>query len=152
MKNLTAFLLTASLLLCNFVFITTIAADGSFDKSIYEERRQRLMEKMEGGIAIFKSAEEYVRNNDVEFPYRQDSDFYYLTGFEEKESAFLLIPGAEQEFIMFVRKRNPMMEGIDGSRAGIKGAMETFGADTAFAIDDFEKQVPRYARHGFLIY
>ena len=47
---------------------------------------------------------------------------------------------------MFVRKRNPMMEGIDGSRAGIKGAMETFGADTAFAIDDFEKQVPRYLR------
>ena len=83
---------------------------GGSSLDVFEQRRQQLMAKMDGGIAIFKSEKVANRNNDMDYEYRQDSDFYYLTGFEEDSSAFLLIPGAKQEFIMFVQQRNPAME------------------------------------------
>ena len=144
MKKLVVVYFAINFLLLCFPNLATAAAESSFNKELYQQRRAKLMENMAGGIAIFISAEEHVRNNDVEFPFRQDSDFYYLTGFEEKESAFLLIPGADQEFIMFVRGRNLTHEGVDGKRAGVNGAMEIFGADTAFTIDQLEKKLPRY--------
>jgi Xaa-Pro aminopeptidase len=117
---------------------------GGSSLDIFGQRRQQLMAKMDGGVAIFKSAMVANRNNDVDYEYRQDSDFYYLTGFKEPNSAFLLIPGAEQEFIMFVQQLNPAMEIYIGKRNGVEGAMEVFGADTAFTFDKFEEKLPQY--------
>lgn len=110
------------------------------------------MDKMEGGIAIFKSAKVSNRNYDVDYEYRQNSDFYYLTGFEEPESAILLIPDAEQEFIMFVRQRNPAMEAWTGKSYGIEGAMNVFRADTAFTFNKFEEMLPAYLRGKGKVY
>ena len=107
------------------------------EKLIYKQRREILLNQMDGGIAIFKGAKSVNRNGDVEYPFRQNSDVYYLTGFNEPASAFLVIPGEKKKFVMFVRQRNLMMEIWMGKRAGIEGAMQEFGADTAFGIGLF---------------
>ncbi len=128
------------------------AESQDFDKEEFAQRRLQFMEKMNSGVAIFTSAKVANRSNDVDYQYRQDSDFYYLTGFEEPESAFLLMPGAKDEFIMFVRQRNPAAETWTGKRVGVHGAMHTFGADTAFTIDKFEEMLPRFLRRKEKVY
>lgn len=110
----------------------------------YARRRRQLMRMMgKGGIAILPSAPETMRNRDTAYPYRQDSDFLYLTGFEEPESVAVLIPGREHgEFILFCRERNPEREAWDGPRAGQDGAQSEFGADDAFPISDLDDILP----------
>lgn len=110
----------------------------------FKERRSRLMEQMEAGsIAIVPSAREQIRNNDVHYPFRQNSDFYYLTGFDEPDSCCVLIPGrAQAETILFVREKNKEREIWDGYRAGPEGAVKDFGADDAFPIDDIDDIIP----------
>jgi Xaa-Pro aminopeptidase len=112
----------------------------------YAQRRQRLMKEMDGGIAIFKSSKVKNRSNDTSFEYRQDSDFYYLTGFDEPSAVFLLMPGQEKKFVMFVQPRNPNTLIWTGERYGIEGAMEKFGADTAFASSDLTKKLQEYLK------
>jgi Xaa-Pro aminopeptidase len=114
------------------------------DKNEFAGRRQKFMEKMDGGIAVFKSNEFVARNNDVDYEFRQESDFYYLTGFDKPKSAFLLIPGSEKEFIMFVREKNPFKEMWSGKFHGIEEAMNIFGADTAYCIERFEEMLPEF--------
>ena len=83
----------------------TFASD--FSKETFRQRRQKLMETMGEGIAIFVNPGHSTRSNDTfYYPYRANSDFYYLTGFDEPETAFLLLPGARKEFIMFVLPEN----------------------------------------------
>lgn len=110
----------------------------------FKERRKRLMEHMElGSIAIIPSAKEIIRNNDVHFPFRQNSDFQYLTGFEEPDALAVLMPGREQgEYVLFVRDKNKEREIWDGYRAGPDGAVEDFSADDAFPIDDIDDIIP----------
>jgi Xaa-Pro aminopeptidase len=94
-------------------------------------------------IAIIAAAPVRLRNNDVEYAYRQDSDFFYVTGFAEPESVAVLIPGREQgEYLLFVRDRDPARETWDGKRAGPDGATRTFGADDAFPITDMDEILP----------
>lgn len=94
-------------------------------------------------IAILPAAPVRHRNNDVEYAYRQDSDFYYLTGFDEPESVAVLVPGRDHaEYILFVRERDPARETWDGRRAGPAGARRTFGADDAFPITDIDEILP----------
>jgi Xaa-Pro aminopeptidase len=107
---------------------------------------------MEGGIAIIKGAQPANRNGDVDFPFRQNSDFYYLTGFEEPFAALILLPEENKKFIMFVRNRNFVMENWDGKRAGIEGAMQEYGADTALGISLFEKELITYLKGKNNIY
>ena len=96
-------------------------------------------------VAIISSAPVAVRNSDVNHEYRQDSNFFYLTGFEEPEAVCILSPGAvRHKFVLFVRPRDPAREMWTGARAGVKGAMETFGADTAYVIGSFDRMLPRY--------
>ncbi len=88
-------------------------------------RRRRQLTRLMGrdSIAILPAAPVRHRNNDVEYAYRQDSDFYYITGFSEPEAVAVLIPGREQaEYVMFVRERDPTRETWDGRRAGPAGA------------------------------
>ena len=97
----------------------------------------------EGGVAILPAAPVRMRSRDVEYRYRQDSDFYYLTGFAEPNAVAVLVPGrASGEFLLFCRERDPDKELWDGSRAGPDGAVEYFGADDAFPIDDIDDILP----------
>jgi Xaa-Pro aminopeptidase len=101
------------------------------------------MRRMEpDSIAIIASAPERTRSNDTEYRYRQDSDFYYLTGFHEPESIAVVAPAhAEQKYTLFVRPRDPERETWDGRRAGVEGAVAEFGADKAFPVAEFHTQV-----------
>lgn len=110
----------------------------------YARRRLALMEHMEeGSIAIVPSAHLLVRSNDTEYKFRQDSDFYYLTGFLEPDAALVLIPGREQgEVIYFVREKDPARELWDGYRVGPEGMAEHYGADDAFPIGDMDEILP----------
>jgi len=94
-------------------------------------------------IAIIPAAPVRHRNNDVEYDYRQDSDFYYMTGFDEPESVAVLVPGRSQaEYVLFVRDRDPARETWDGRRAGPAGATRDYGADDAFPIADIDEILP----------
>ncbi|HEY6122860.1 MAG TPA: Xaa-Pro aminopeptidase [Pyrinomonadaceae bacterium] len=92
-------------------------------------------------VAIIPAAREAVRSNDTNYRYRQDSDFLYLTGFEEPEAIAVLAPEREQKYTLFVRPRDPDREIWDGRRAGVVGAKEDFGAEQAFPITDFTERL-----------
>lgn len=114
------------------------------DKNEFARRRKRLMDMMNtGGVAILPTAPLKHRNGDVEFPYRSDSDFFYLTGFPEPEAVAVLVPDRPQgEYLLFCREKNPAMETWHGRRAGLEGACEEYGADDAFPITDLNDIVP----------
>lgn len=113
-------------------------------KAEYARRRKALMAQMEpNSIAILPAAAVAIRNRDVEYLYRQDSDFQYLSGFPEPEAVIALIPGREHgEYVLFCRERNPEREQWDGLRAGQDGAIRDFGADDAFPITDIDDILP----------
>lgn len=95
------------------------------------------------GMAILPAAPVCRRNGDIEFAYRQDSHFYYLTGFAEPEAVAVLVPGRPQgEYVLFVRERDPLREAWDGPRAGPDGAVGRYGADDAFPIEDIDEILP----------
>ncbi len=110
----------------------------------FMRRRRQLMRIMgRDSIAILPAATEKYRNSDVHHPYRQDSDFQYLTGFGEPESVAVLVPGREQaEYILFVRERDPARETWDGRRAGPEGVLAAYDADDAFPISDLDEILP----------
>ena len=113
-------------------------------KTEFARRRKTLMAHMEpNSIAIVPAAPERSRSRDTEYHYRQDSDFLYLSGFEEPHAVLVLIPGREHgEFVLFVRERNREREIWDGYRAGPEGACSEFEADDAFPIDDIDEILP----------
>ncbi len=110
----------------------------------FARRRRQLMRIMgKGAIAILPAAPVRVRNNDVEYHYRPDSDFYYLTGFAEPEAVAVLLPGRPQgEYVLFVRDRDPAREAWDGARAGPDGAVKHYAADDAFPVQDIDEILP----------
>lgn len=110
----------------------------------FARRRKNLMAQMEpDSIAIVPAAGEQVRNRDVDYPFRQDSDFYYLTGFDEPEAVLVLLPGRKHgQVVLFCRERDPAMELWNGYRAGPEGACSEFGADDAFPISDIDDILP----------
>jgi len=111
----------------------------------FKERRALFMAQIGAAVAILPSAPIAVRSNDVEFIYRQDNDFYYLTGFAEPESVALLAPGHKDgEFVMLVRPRDRERETWTGRRAGVEGAMLEYGADKAYTLDEFDRVLARY--------
>jgi Xaa-Pro aminopeptidase len=92
-------------------------------------------------IAIIPSAREITRSHDLHFRFRQDSDFFYLTGFEEPDSFAVIAPGRAQKYTLFVRPRDPAQEIWVGRRAGVEGAKSEFGADEAFPVAEFEDKL-----------
>jgi len=114
------------------------------DAKEYARRRKQLMRIIgDDAIAIVPAAPERVRNNDSHYPYRQDSDFHYLTGFPEPEAVLALIPGREHgEVILFCRERDVEREAWDGKRAGQEGAVGEYGMDDAFPISDIDDILP----------
>ncbi len=110
----------------------------------FAQRRQRLMKTVgANAIIIVASSPECLRNGDGHFPYRQDSDFYYLTGFSEPEAIAVLIPGrAQGEYILFNRPRDPAQETWTGRRAGQAGVTANYGVNEAFPHDKFFEKLP----------
>jgi Xaa-Pro aminopeptidase len=102
-------------------------------------------------VAILPAAPVFVRNNDVEHEFRQDSDFFYLTGFDEPESV-LVLDGLERKMTLFVRSRDREREVWDGHRAGVAGARETYGADQAYAVSELDEKLPMLIQDRRRIY
>ena len=110
----------------------------------YAKRRRQLMDMTgEGAVIIVRSAPERIRNNDVHYPYRQDSDFLYLTGFREPAAMLILLPGDGDRSIMFCREQDEKRQMWDGPMSGTEGAIEHFGMDQAFGIDEAVKRLPK---------
>ena len=114
------------------------------DKALFAARRARIAERMDGGVMLLAAAPERARTADIFYPYRQDSDFAYVTGFHEPDAVCVLAPEATEKFVLFVRPRDPDREIWTGSRAGVEGAVAEYGADAAFPIDELEKTLPRF--------
>lgn len=109
----------------------------------FSERRARLIDAMHPGVLVLFSTPTAIRNNDVEHEYRQSSDLFYLTGFDEPETVLVLSSVAEKDkFVLFVRPRDPERETWDGRRAGVEGALEQLGADAAYPIAELAQRLP----------
>ena len=113
---------------------------------VFEARRERVMEAIgEGAVAVVVGAGEKQRSNDTNYPYRASSDVIYLTGFEEPKTVVVLAPGHEGgEVVMFVPGRDEKYERWEGRRQGPEGAVENYGADAAYALDDLDEELPRF--------
>jgi Xaa-Pro aminopeptidase len=119
----------------------------------YRQRRERLMAKIGSGTAIFCSAPAAIMHNDVEYAYRQNSDFFYLTGFNEESAVAVLAPHHEEhKFVLFVRPKDPEKETWTGYRAGVEGAKEFYGADEAYPINELGEKLPKYLEKADRIY
>ena len=114
------------------------------DKKEFKNRRKRLMDMIgSDSIAILPTASISIRNRDVEFPFRPDSDFFYLTGYPEPEAVLVLIPDRQEgESILFCRERDERMETWHGRRSGLDGAVNTYSVDDAFPIEDMDDILP----------
>jgi Xaa-Pro aminopeptidase len=114
-----------------------------FAQETLARRRRTVMERIgDRAAALFPAAPVPVRSNDVEYRYRQDNDLLYLTGFPEPESACLLLPGhPKEEYVLFVRPRDPERETWTGRRAGVEGALVDYCASSAYPIDRLDEKV-----------
>lgn len=113
---------------------------GSFDSN-YKERRIRLLQHLKGGVAVIPSGNLKTRSHDTEFPFRQESIFKYFTGFSEPESIFVVTPGQEQHFHLFVRPKDEKMELWTGKRMGVEKAKELLEMDQVYPIDSFREKI-----------
>ena len=109
---------------------------------IFASRRRQFMAEIDGAVAILPSAPVAIRSGDVEFIYRQDNDFYYLTGLAEPESIAVFAPGQKDEFVLFVRPRDKERETWTGRRVGVEGALRDYGASRAYVVEDFPEFCP----------
>lgn len=109
---------------------------------MHADRRLRFAEQIGDAIALVPAGSEQIRNHDVEHPFRQNSDFFYLTGFEEPDAVALIDPSAAAEqYVLFVRPRDREQEIWNGYRAGVEGAKERYGADAAYPIGELDSEV-----------
>jgi Xaa-Pro aminopeptidase len=110
----------------------------------FAERRSRLLDALDGGIAVFRAPPLVVHANDVEYRYHPEANFRYLTGFCEPDAVALFDASAEREkFVLFVAPRDPEREGWTGARSGIEGAVEQFGADAAYPIGEVDRHLTK---------
>ncbi len=124
------------------------------DQAIFAKRRAIFMDKMDSNaVAIFACKPVYQRNLDVNYPYRQESNYYYLSGFEEPRSLLFLDPSAPRhKYVMYIREGNQYSELWVGLRAGTKGAMRFFGADTAISIENLKSTLRKFIKYDRSIY
>ena len=120
---------------------------------MHKKNRDRFAKRLNGGVAIISAAVPAIRTHNMEYTYRQNSNFYYLTGFEEPNSICVIAPNhPEHQFIMFVQPRDRDREIWDGKRVGIDGIIEDFGADAGFPISEFGEKIPDYINKTDRIY
>ncbi len=124
------------------------------DRKEFARRRRQFMRIIgKDAIAILPAAPVRHRNGDIEYAYRQDSHFYYLSGFPEPDAVAVLVPGrAQAEYLLFVRERDALRESWDGARAGTEGAVGDYQADDAFPITDIDEILPGLIEQRSQIY
>jgi len=119
----------------------------------FKNRRQKVLEQMDSGIAVLPSASMQVRSNDTEFPFRQESNFYYLTGFNEPDSLLLLCKNEKvSKTVLFLRESNPEMEMWVGKFLGVKAAVKALGVDEAYDIKELETVLPKLLENHERLY
>ncbi|MDH5219238.1 MAG: aminopeptidase P N-terminal domain-containing protein, partial [Gammaproteobacteria bacterium] len=125
-----------------------------FSKSEFSRRQKQLMQRIgKDAVAIVAAAPEQYRNRDADYPYRPDSDFYYLTGFIEPEAIAVFIPGRKEgQYVLFCREKNPQMETWTGRRIGVDAAPSTFAADQAFPIEKADEMIPALLQDREVVY
>jgi Xaa-Pro aminopeptidase len=129
---------------------------AAVDLAPFAERRRRFAEAIGDALAIIPAAGGALgappatppaaraapRNADTNFEFRQDSDFYFLTGFDEPDAVAVINPShAKERFVLFVRPRDREMEIWNGRRAGVEGAIATYGADAAYTVDQLDAKL-----------
>ena len=120
------------------------ALESAISPKACAKRRAQLMRMVgDDAILILPAAPERIRSRDTHYPYRQDSDFWYLTGFDEPQAVLVLAPGRMHgEALLFCRERDPEREGWDGARLGPEGAVDALALDDAWAVDDIDDILP----------
>src|SRR5213083_2483867 len=119
----------------------------------FADRRLRFAAALGDGLAIVPGAQEVRRNGDVNYEFRQGSDFFFLTGFDEPDAVAVINPAhAKERFVLFVRPRDREMEIWNGRRAGTEGAIATYGADAAYTIDQLDAKLREYAVDRAVLY
>ena len=109
--------------------------------TLYSQRRAQLLQQMQRGIAVIPTAPEALRNGDAHYPYRFDSYFHYLTGFDEPEAVLVLLSGDKPQSILFCREKDMEREIWDGFRYGPEGARKLFGFDAAYPIAQLDDKL-----------
>ncbi len=111
----------------------------------YIERRDRALGGFAGGAAVIPAAHVRARNSDTDYEFHQDSDFYYLTGFDEPDALLVLAPEhGEHRCVLFVRERDRALEIWTGRRLGVERAADSLGVDVAYSIDELDARLPHY--------
>lgn len=118
----------------------------------FASRREKLAEKISDGVLVMQSFPVYQRNGDVDYEFRQGSDFYYLTGFEEPESAFIIDPSSENKYTLFVQPKDPKIEIWTGILTGTGDAVKIYGADNSLEISKFDSVLNSYISKGVKVY
>jgi len=108
----------------------------------YKLRRQKLSEFINEGVLILPGNTSYIRNHDVEFDFRQNSDFWYLTGFNEPNAVLVMIFNPAIEYILFVEPYDVNYHIWLGERAGIEGAINNFMADKSYPLSEINNIIP----------
>jgi Xaa-Pro aminopeptidase len=103
-------------------------------------------------VAIIPGAHDTTRSNDTHYRFRQDSDFFYLTGFEEPDAIAVIKPESDKKYTLFVRPRDPEREIWDGRRAGVEGAKSEFGATESFPVVEFETRLREFLDGADVLY
>ena len=127
---------------------------GAIPLNEFVKRRRKLIDMMApNSVAIIPGARASRRNRDVYYPFRQDSDFHYLTGFNEPDSLLVLVPGRKHgEVVLFCPERDPVAEQWDGERLGPDRAVQILGVDDAFPEADLDDIVPGFLEGNERIY
>ena len=113
-------------------------------QDFHHERRLKLLEQVaDNSIIIVAAASEVLRNADTSYPFRQNSDFHYLTGFSEPDAFLILKKGDAKPYTLFVRPKDPLQETWNGRRFGVEGVIEHFNADQSFPIEELEQHLPK---------
>jgi Xaa-Pro aminopeptidase len=123
-----------------------------FNPAAHASRRARLINQMGRGIAVIPTAPEALRNGDAHYPYRYDSHFHYLTGFDEPEAVLVLIASPVPQAILFCREKDMEREIWDGFRHGPEGARIAFGFDAAFPITQLDEKLTELMGNQFVLF
>jgi Xaa-Pro aminopeptidase len=122
------------------------------DAELFVRRRKRVQASMEPGVLVLFAAESKLRNNDVQYPFRQDSDFFYLTGFDEPDAVLVLFAqSAGGRSVLFVNPRDAEREIWDGKRLGVDGA-QALGLDAAYPVTELDQRLPELLKDQARLY
>ncbi len=123
------------------------------NETVYKVRRDRLLEMMDDGVAVLSTATMQTRSNDTEYPFRPNSDFYYLTGFDEDNCIVILSrKGDQSKTVLFVQEKVPEMELWTGKRLGVEAAKKHFNVDEVHSVDDYEELLKELLKEQSLLY